>query len=144
MSSFAGAHIGIHCSVMGVWRYPHHKWLGIERATNPALLWALTLFIFSTLAYFQKREHYLAALWKTFLFNWTCSCTVLWHYVKLSSTIRCLDLLLHLRLLSTTLSCQIWSLAQNKSLLVLWIQCPDWSDFQLSSVLAKCQVHQPY
>lgn len=49
-------------------------------------------FYFSTLAYFQKREHYLAVLWKTFLLSWTCSCAVLWHYIKLSCFIRHLDL----------------------------------------------------
>lgn len=54
------------------------------------------------------------------------------------------SLLLQSHLLSATLSCQMWSPAQNKSLFMFWFQVPDQCDFQFSSVLAKSQVHQPY
>lgn len=118
-------------------------WVGIERATNPVMLWVLLLLIFATLAYFQKREHYLAVLWKTFLLSWTCSCTVLWHYVKLSCIIRHLDLFYFTRTCCQPLFLAKYG-AQPKTnhCSCFGFKCPDQCDFQFSLVLAKCQVHQ--
>lgn len=102
-------------------------------------------FYFLYAGLFPKKEHYLAVLWKTFLLSWTCSCTVLWHYIKLSCIIRHLDLFYF-----THTCCQPLFLAKygaqpkTNYCSCFGFKCPDQCDFQFSSVLAKCQVHQPY
>lgn len=100
-------------------------WVGIERATNPVTLWVLLLFIFSTLAYFQKKGTLFGCLMKDFLtyLDLLLHCSLTLYKAQLyNQTLG--SLLLHSHLLSATLSCQIWSPAQNKLLFMFWFQVP--------------------
>lgn len=76
--------------------------------------------------------------------SWTCSCTVVWHYVKLSHTIRHLS---YLDLSYFTCACCQPLLPNTEISPKHHLSCYGFrvltSDFQFS-VLAKCQVHEPY